>query len=125
MLYCAAVFNLNFTLNKTLLILNLDDNPQFFNEQNFKNVDLSKKEINAKEFDNCLFNECNFSESIFLNCKFYECKFINCNLSMIKIKGCSFFDVVFEDTKAIGINWTQAAWPRIKLSSPFRFYLVD
>lgn len=88
----------------------------------FKNVDLSKKGIDSKEFDNCLFVNCNLSETVFINSKFYECKFTNCNLSMIKVKGCSFFDIIFEDSKTIGINWTEAAWPTIKLMSPLKFY---
>lgn len=103
-------------------MLNFNENQDVYINQNFKTVHLTATEIRAKEFDNCTFTQCNFSESAFLNCKFYECNFINCNLSMISVKGCAFFDTVFEETKAIGINWTQAAWPNIKLSSPLRFF---
>ncbi|MEO8401695.1 MAG: pentapeptide repeat-containing protein [Gammaproteobacteria bacterium] len=96
-------------------------NQDVYIDQNFSNIHLLENEIMAKEFDSCLFDACHFNDTKFINCKFYECKFVNCNLSMIGVKGCSFFDVVFEDTKAIGINWTEAAWPRIRLSSPFKF----
>jgi len=101
---------------------NLNEDQDIYIDQDFTHLNLPGKEINSKEFDNCTFNGCNFSDAIFLNCKFYECKFINCNLSMITVIGSSFFDVAFEETKAIGINWAQAAWPRIKLNSPLRFY---
>ncbi len=106
----------------SFLTMKLNEDQNFYINQNFTHINLSEKEIAAKEFDNCSFTGCNFTSTAFLNCKFYECKFINCNLSMLTVKGCSFFDIVFEETKAIGINWTQAAWSRIKLSSPFRFY---
>jgi len=99
----------------------LNDAKHLYIQENFNRITLTATEINAKEFDNCIFEACNFSESTFLNCKFYECKFINCNLSMIQVNGSSFFDVIFDECKAIGINWTKASWPRIKLCSPFRF----
>lgn len=103
-------------------MLNLNDNQRVYINQNFNNINLSEKEISHREFDNCLFNSCNFTDTKFLNCKFYECQFSNCNLSMVNITGCTFFDTIFQDSKAIGINWTQAAWPRIKLSSPIKFF---
>lgn len=103
-------------------MFNSNEAQQVYIEKNFNNINLSEETINTKEFDNCTFNGCNFSDSKFIKCKFYECKFINCNLSMLSVKDCSFFDTVFEASKIIGINWTQAAWPRIKLSSPLKFY---
>lgn len=103
-------------------MLNLNDTQPFYQNQHFKDIHLSKEKIDQKEFDNCTFSGCNFTETEFYKCKFYECKFINCNLTMIKVKNCHFFDTTFENSKAIGINWTTAAWPNIKLSSPIRFY---
>lgn len=93
-----------------------------FIDQTISHLNLSGKTLHDKEFDTCTFESCNFSDTHFVDSKFYECKFINCNLSMLTVKGCSFFDVIFEESKAIGINWTQAAWSRIKLNSPFKFY---
>jgi fluoroquinolone resistance protein len=99
----------------------INDDQETYIDINFKNTELRAAAINSKEFDNCTFSGCNFSDSAFINCKFYECNFVNCNLSMVSVIGCSFFDVAFEDSKLTGINWTKASWPRIKLSSPFRF----
>lgn len=98
------------------------DDKSIYIDQDFSNIQFPNGEIHSKEFESCLFQGCNLSETAFIHCKFNECKFINCNLSLITVKGCSFFEVVFEDTKAIGINWTQASWPRIKLSSPLQFH---
>lgn len=107
-------------MNVTIKTL-LDKNKASFLNQPFKEMVLHNHEIFEKEFDNCEFSNCDFHESIFQKCKFYECKFIRCNLSVIKVKNCSFFDTLFEDCKTIGIDWTLAAWPRIKLSSPIKF----
>jgi len=96
-------------------------NHHHYLSQLFKDIDWSEKAIEATEFDNCTFIGCNFSNTQFLKCKFHECHFINCNLSLIKVAKCSFFDTLFEECKAIGINWTNAAWPNIKLNCPLRF----
>lgn len=103
-------------------MLNNNDEQRVYINQTFNHVDLSEQKVNSKEFDNCMFNACNFTETLFINCKFYECQFTNCNLSMIKINGTSFFDTIFQDSKMLGIDWNQAAWPRVKLSSPIKFY---
>ncbi|MFI4937981.1 MAG: pentapeptide repeat-containing protein [Candidatus Berkiellales bacterium] len=89
--------------------------------EHFKDLDLSGKEIIFKVFENCIFLGCNFCETIFNKCKFYECTFTRCNLSVAKVTNCSFFDTVFDESKVIGINWTTAAWSRLKLSSPISF----
>lgn len=92
-----------------------------FLDVHFNKLNVAGQEFFDKEFDTCTFSGCNFSDVIFNKCKFYECKFEQCNLSMMNVKECSFFDVIFEECKIIGINWTKAAWPRIKLNSPFKF----
>lgn len=101
---------------------NLDDTQRIYLDIHFDNINLTNHEFIAKEFENCSFNHCNFSESFFNKCKFYECHFNHCNLSLIKIKGSTFFDTIFNQCKAIGINWTEATWPKIKLNSPIKFY---
>lgn len=91
-------------------------------EQTFKELDLSNQELMQKEFDGCRFINCNFSEAKFNKCRFCDCEFINCNLSLISVKDCTFIDTVFESCKIIGVNWTQAAWPQIKLCAPLQFF---
>jgi uncharacterized protein YjbI with pentapeptide repeats len=87
----------------------------------FKALDLAGQTLTGLEFEDCSFVSCNFSETKFVKCKFLECTFRSCNLSVISVAGCSFGDVSFEESKVIGVNWTQANWPRIRLNSPFRF----
>lgn len=99
--------------------MHLDDKKQFYDEQ-FKELTLSSLE--GKVFENCEFISCNFTDASLLNCKFNECAFKNCNLSNATVTKSSFFDVVFESSKMIGINWTKAAWPTIKVACPLKFY---
>ncbi len=33
-----------------------------------------------------------------------------------------FLDVVFDQSKLMGINWTKAKWPKVRLSSSINFY---
>jgi len=100
----------------------INDSQHYYQNLNFKDINLSLKTIEAKEFDNCTFSACNFTETKFQKCKFYECTFNKCNLSLMTVLNSSFFDIVFENSKAIGINWSNAAWPRIKVNSPLQFY---
>ncbi|AOT10659.1 pentapeptide repeat-containing protein [Pseudoalteromonas luteoviolacea] len=88
----------------------------------FDGEDFSTDEFISKEFENCTFIGCNFSETSFRSCKFVDCEFIKCNLSLAKMHYSQFSDVVFRDSKAIGIDWTKAAWPRLMLSAPIKFY---
>jgi len=90
--------------------------------QNFTNLNLSGDEIAYQEFDSCTFKGCDFSEATFKKCTFIDCSFINCNLSNMKIAYSKYLDVVFDDCKMIGIDWTKASWPSFDLCSPIKFY---
>ncbi|NQY26347.1 MAG: pentapeptide repeat-containing protein [Piscirickettsiaceae bacterium] len=109
------------TLTKRRSLVDLDEKDEYWSE-NFKNLDFSGQEISSKEFDGCTFEKCNFSEATFKRCNFVDCEFINCNLSIVKMEYSTFSDVCFKDSKLIGINWTQAAWPGLIFTSPIKFY---
>ena len=96
-----------------------------YSEQIFKKVEFSNKQIHTKEFIECRFIECDFSGSVFQNCKFKECKFQQCNLGLLKLIDSSFTNTLFEDSKVIGVNWTEISWPKIKLSCPIKFIKCD
>ena len=89
---------------------------------NFNELSLPNQKIESTSFEDCTFKNCDFSEAEFCKCKFIDCKFSQCNLSVLKIKDCRFSDVVIEDSKAIGIDWTKAKWPSIPLFSPIKFF---
>ncbi len=88
----------------------------------FEGLDFSGLEISTKEFDGCTFKECDFSEATFKRCNFVDCEFTNCNLSVVNIEYSKFSEVVFRESKLIGINWTKVSWPSLAFSVPIKFY---
>lgn len=101
--------------------MSIGDEKEFFSKT-FKGESFAGDIIYSKEFEGCTFIECNFTEAVFDRCNFIECEFTKCNLSVMKIEYSKFSDVLFHDSKAIGIDWTKAAWPRLMFSSPIKFY---
>ncbi len=101
--------------------MNLDEKSEYWSEK-FTGLDFTGIEISSKEFDGCTFENCDFSEAIFKRCNFVDCDFTRCNLSVVKMAYSKFHDVCFRDSKLIGINWTEVAWPQLMFSSPVKFY---
>lgn len=93
-----------------------------YSDQTFEKCDESQQTIADKRFTQCKFQHCQFDEAKLLNCKFVDCEFVNCSLNNMILTNTSWNNVVFADCKIMGINWTQAKWPQIKLSSPLQFY---
>lgn len=90
--------------------------------ESFVNLNLTGICLEQKEFEDCTFKQCDFSEACFKHCKFIDCEFLQCNLSLIKLEYSKFSGVIFTESKLIGINWTQAQWPRLLFNSPITFY---
>ncbi|MCP4147148.1 MAG: pentapeptide repeat-containing protein [bacterium] len=103
-------------------MISFDDDTQIdYVNQNFEGLEFSNSEVVEKEFEDCTFVKCDFNETSFKECKFYDCTFTNCNLSLLKVKECSFSNTLFEDSKVVGVDWTEVSWPRVKLSCPIKF----
>lgn len=98
----------------------LGSNIEFYDKE-FTDVSICKQEATNKEFDGCSFISCDFSESSFINCKFSDCRFIKCNLSAMNVKNSKFSDVVFQESKVLGVDWTKAYWRGLALGSPLCF----
>ena len=92
-----------------------------YSDRIFNSISSQGKAASAKEFYNCVFKACDFTKAVFRNCKFSDCRFESCNLSLVKLTGSSFFNTVFKDSKLVGVNWTEARWPGVKLPSPVQF----
>ncbi|MBV1870241.1 MAG: pentapeptide repeat-containing protein [Gammaproteobacteria bacterium] len=101
--------------------MNLEKNDEYWSKT-FSDIDFSGTDINEKEFDGCTFNHCNFSDVTFKRCNFVDCTFIRCNLSLVNLKYSKFSDVIFQESKLIGIDWTKVNWPRVIFSAPIKFY---
>lgn len=87
----------------------------------FNGLNFSSQEINGIEFEDCTFEDCDFSDVTFRNCKFIECQFSRCNLSLVNLGFSRFNDVLFIESKLVGINWGNVTWPSYTLSAPIGF----
>ena len=93
-------------------------------------IEYNDKKLDSIYFDNCTFIKCDFSKSDFDNCKFTECTFVNCDLSLCTLKNCVFNDVIFENSKLLGISWSNCEEPlEVKFDScnisQNSFHLLD
>ncbi len=77
----------------------------YFDSQEFKQIDYSESKIAKGEYDNCTFTQCNFSGIHASNIQFVECEFIDCNFSNALIKDTAFKDVSFKNCKMIGLKF--------------------
>jgi fluoroquinolone resistance protein len=91
-------------------------------DQVFKEVRLERDELVSSEFYDCAFLRCSFVETVFRNCRFVNCAFQHCDLSLVQVAGSTFSAARFEDSKVIGVDWTQADWPTAGLGNPVGFY---
>ncbi len=94
-------------------------NQEEFYDTNFSGLMLDKNELKNKTFENCQFTDSNFNEAKLEDCKFIDCTFKSCNLSNAKFKNTSLSEVIFNESKLIGVDWTRVQW---YLTSPFKFY---
>lgn len=79
-----------------------------FDDEVFESLECRDAVLEGKEFQGCSFVGCQLSGSRFLRCKFIDCVFRSCDLSNVVVKGCTFRDVTAEDSKLLGINWSEA-----------------
>ncbi|ARK55364.1 pentapeptide repeat-containing protein [Burkholderia pseudomallei] len=87
-----------------------------FSGLKFPNVFLS-----SKVFEECEFSGCSFSGARFHGCKFVECTFRCSDLSNINVERSRFREVIFEECKIIGVDWSKAEWSRIAVSGQMIF----
>jgi fluoroquinolone resistance protein len=87
-----------------------------------KEVRLEHGELASSEFYDCLFLRSSFAESVFRLCRFVNCVFRGCDLSLIKVPESGFTSTRFENSKVIGVNWTEAQWPKAGLANPVGFF---
>lgn len=93
-----------------------------YSEQTFNQVHLEAGELASCEFYDCKFIQCTFVECVFRNCRVVNCTFHECDISLAHFPGVVFANTRFEDSKAIGVDWTRADWTAIRLGDPIGFY---
>lgn len=87
----------------------------------FEDVRDDGSELVGIEFEDCTFLRCSFKESTFMSCSFMECRLANCDLSLARFPDTVFSSVCFEDSKLMGVNWTEARWPKPRLGDRVSF----
>ena len=84
----------------------------------FKGIHLDGGRLEAVTFLDCMFERCTFVETIWQSCRFVNSFFLECDLSLMRVPGSVFASTRFEDSKLIGVNWTEAGWPGVGLGDP-------
>jgi fluoroquinolone resistance protein len=97
------------------------DKADYF-DQLFEKLDCSARTIQNKLFEGCDFKDCNFDNANLLSCKFIDCEFTHCMLNTVVLINSMFSDIVFDNSKLMGVNWALAKWSQIKLSGLINFY---
>lgn len=92
-----------------------------FDGQSFAGIAFQKEEVRAKEFYGCVFTGCSFLETAFVGCRFVDCLFKECDLSLCRVVDCSFINTRFQSSQVIGVNWTEASWPKRGLLASIEF----
>jgi uncharacterized protein YjbI with pentapeptide repeats len=90
-------------------------------DQVFKDIQLKGARLDSNQFQNCKFDRCAFVETVFQKCEFVNCIFQDCDLSMMQVPDSTFTATHFENSKIMGVNWTVARWPTIRLIDPISF----
>jgi uncharacterized protein YjbI with pentapeptide repeats len=100
-----------------------DPIPAEYSSAEFKKLELRGALVAGKTFQGCAFIRCSFAEAAFHSCVFHDCTFTTCDLSLVKLPGCSFKTVKFEECQLIGVDWTQTGWAVKKvIFKPADFY---
>jgi fluoroquinolone resistance protein len=93
-----------------------------YTEEVFKEIRLDRVELVSTGFHDCVFSRSSFVEAAFRSCQFVGCTFRDCDLSLAKVAGSRFASCRFEGCKAMGVNWSEADWPRSGLGNPIGFF---
>lgn len=99
----------------------MDFTEKEYYEQHFQGLDVQERELRGIDFEECVFEECSFMETQLTACRFLQCVFKNCRLNLIRVANCSFNATDFEASQVIGVNWTEANWPKRGLSNSINF----
>jgi fluoroquinolone resistance protein len=66
--------------------------------------------------------DCSLLECVFAGCRFADSCFQGCDLSLVQVPATVFSNTRFEESKVIGVDWTQAEWAGVRLGRPISFF---
>lgn len=91
----------------TISTLKLEDKQAYY-DQNFDGLVYIESTFTGLEFERCVFTNCNFQGSTFLDCYFSDCIFLRSNLSLLKPTKSKLDNVLFKESKVVGVNWVKS-----------------
>ena len=70
--------------------------PEYFLQQEYKNLTYQREDLNFQEFEqctfrNCDFSVCNFIAVIFIDCQFYDCNFNGAQINHVALRSVDFY----------------------------------
>lgn len=80
-----------------------------YTKEQFSKIISVEETIENKVFDECEFSDCTFITCRFEKCRFLNCTFNKCDLSNMVPMNSEFREAKFNESKAIGIDWTRAS----------------
>ncbi len=89
----------------------------------FEKVNYAGKELKNREFDQCIFRACDFSGSNLSGNRFTDCHFQNCNLSLAKLMNTGLRNILFSDSKLLGVNFSEC--DNFLFSVQFKHCILD
>jgi fluoroquinolone resistance protein len=92
-----------------------------FSRETFEGLNLAGRSVESSVFEECIFERCRLKETVLRDCTFFGCTFRECDLGLIVPRNSTFAGCRFEGSGMMGINWTEARWPRARLDVPLRF----
>ena len=93
-----------------------------YSDETFRQLEMARETaVSDTDFTDCILDHCQFPEGIFQTCRFVGCTFKHCEFNLARFPKTSFSRCTFDHCSLIGINWTEATWPRTTLQQPLRF----
>lgn len=77
----------------------------YIKDQTFSKQDYTKFPLTKGEYEQCVFVNCDFSDSDISEISFSLCEFRGCNMSMTKVRSTSLQNIIFKDSKMLGIQF--------------------
>lgn len=91
-----------------------------YSGQHFRGLQLGGLILEDLRFEDCRFEHCDFTAATLRNCRLRDCEFTDCNLALVRFTG-SQVEARFVDSKLVGIDWTHAHWPTVRLGAMLAF----
>ncbi len=78
---------------------------KYTEEETFEKIDFTQNTLPEGIYEYCRFLNCDFSNSDLSDVEFMDCEFECCNLSMTNLTNTVLRDIIFNDSKMLGIQF--------------------